>query len=103
MISLNKCNGSRNADDDLSLKICCLSETKDVNVKVPNMITRIHEAKILEKHIHCDCKFKFDITNLIKIKNGIMANTNVSVKSIVRAQRIVVGIKVLVFVGRVSI
>ena len=34
MISLDKCNGSCNAVDDLSTKICVLSETKDVNVKV---------------------------------------------------------------------
>ena len=43
--SLDKCNESRNAVDDLSTKICIPSETKGVNVKVFNMITRINEAK----------------------------------------------------------
>ena len=45
MISLNKCNGSCNAIDDLSKKICILGETKDVNVKLFNMITRADEDK----------------------------------------------------------
>ena len=39
MISLNKCNGSCNADDDLSTKICVLSEIKNVDVKVFHVIT----------------------------------------------------------------
>ena len=37
MISLNKCTGSCNV---LSLKICVPKETKDINVKAFNMITK---------------------------------------------------------------
>ena len=33
MVSLEKCNRSSNAADDLFTKICVLSKTKDVNVK----------------------------------------------------------------------
>ena len=33
-ISLDKCNGSCNAVDDLSKKICVPSKTKSINVKV---------------------------------------------------------------------
>ena len=62
MVSLGKCNGSCNAIDDLSTKICVPSETKDVNVKVFRMITRINEVKSLVKHFSCDCKCKFDST-----------------------------------------
>ena len=40
MISLGECNGSWNAINDFSTKICVPSETKDVNVTVFNMITR---------------------------------------------------------------
>ena len=40
MISLDKCSGSCNSVDDLSTKIRVWSETKDVNVRVLNMITR---------------------------------------------------------------
>ena len=59
-ISLDKCNGSCKAVDDLSLKICAPSKTKDVNIKSFNIITSIHEAKTLVKHISCDFKWKFN-------------------------------------------
>ena len=45
MISLDKCNGSCDSVDDLSTKICAPSKTKDVNVKVFNMITNQIEMK----------------------------------------------------------
>ena len=38
------------------------SGTKDVNIKVFNMITRINEAKTLVKHISYDYKCKFENT-----------------------------------------
>ena len=60
MISLDKSNGICNVVDDLYMKICIPSETKDVNVMEFNMMTRINEVKILIKHILCNCKCKFD-------------------------------------------
>ena len=33
-----------------------------MNVKVFNVITRIYEAKIMIKHISCDCRCKFNST-----------------------------------------
>ena len=39
IVSLDKSNGSFNVVDDLSMKICVPSKTKNVNVKVFNMIT----------------------------------------------------------------
>ena len=39
MISQDNCNGNYDVVDELSMKICVLSKTKDVNVKVFNMIT----------------------------------------------------------------
>ena len=58
---MDKCNESFNVVDDfLSIKICVPSKTKDVNVKVFNMLTRINELKNLEKHILCDCECKFN-------------------------------------------
>ena len=59
MISLDKCNWSCNAVDDLYIKICVPSKTKDVNVTVFNMIANINESKTLVKHISYDCKCKF--------------------------------------------
>ena len=60
MVSLDKCNGIRDADDDFSVQKCVPNKTKNENVKVFNMITRINEVKALLKHISCDCKFTFD-------------------------------------------
>ena len=62
MISLDKCNGSCNDIDDLSTKMCVPCETKGVNVKVFNMITKVYEAKTLIRDISCDCKCKFNST-----------------------------------------
>ena len=59
---LGKYNGICISVDDLSVKICVPTETKDVNVKVFNMITKINEDKRLAKHILCDCKCKFGST-----------------------------------------
>ena len=62
MITLDKCNGSCNAVDDLSIKICVLNKTKSINVKVLNVITKLKKAKTFIKHISCNCKSKFDST-----------------------------------------
>ena len=57
MISLDKCNGScKSINDLLSMRICVLSKTKQVNVKVVKIIRIIKEAKTLVKHFSCDCK-----------------------------------------------
>ena len=37
-------------------------KTKDINVKVFNMITNKNEAKTMTKQISCDCKCKFNST-----------------------------------------
>ena len=59
MVSLDKCNGSCNV---LSPIICVPKETKDINVKVFNMITNKNEAKTIAKHTLCDYKCKFSST-----------------------------------------
>ena len=53
MISLHKCNKRCDAVD-LSTKICVSSKTKNVVVKVFNMITRINEARTLIRRISCN-------------------------------------------------
>ena len=59
MINLDKCTGSCNV---LSPKICVPKVTKDVNLKVLNMITNKNEAKTMAKHFSCNCKCKFNST-----------------------------------------
>ena len=43
LFSLDKCNGSCNAADELSTKKCVQSKTKDINVKVFNVSRNINE------------------------------------------------------------
>ena len=45
MVDLDKCNGSFNVFDDLYMEIYVPIEREVVNVKVFDMIARIHEAK----------------------------------------------------------
>ena len=104
MISLHKCNGSCNVVM-LSTKMRVPSETKNVNVKVLNMITRINEAKTLVKHVSCNfiANAHSIVKHVIQIKNGIMVNANVSVKSITRVKKIIIEILVHVFLRIVGI
>ena len=51
MISLNKRIVSCNV---LSPKICLPKETKDINAKVCNMITKKDETKAITEHISCE-------------------------------------------------
>ena len=62
MISLDQCTGSCNV---FSPKICVPKETKDINVKVFNLIANKNEAKTMTEHISCDCKCKFNSTKCI--------------------------------------
>ena len=59
MVSLDKCAGSCKV---LSPKLCVPKETKDINMKAFNMMTKKNEAKAKKKHIPCDCKCKSNST-----------------------------------------
>ena len=59
MVSLDKCKGSC---DVLAPEICVPKETKDIKVKVFNMITNKNEAKTRAKHISCKWEPKFNST-----------------------------------------
>ena len=87
MISLDKCNENCNAADDLSAKIWIWSETKGVNVKRLNMITRISEAKTLENIFHAIVNANLTVQYVIQIKNGIIKHVSVSVKIIVHEKK----------------
>ena len=72
-----------------------------LDIKAFNMITNKNKAKKMTKDISCDCKCKFNCscnTTIIQIKNGIMKHVNASVKIIVSAKKITVGILGHVFV-----
>ena len=48
--NLNGCNGSCNASDDPSSRICVSNKTENVNINDFNVITRINESKSLTEN-----------------------------------------------------
>ena len=60
--------GCCNTLDDLHCRICVLNKTKNVNLNVFDMITRINKSKALTKHKSYDCKCKYDGIKSIIIK-----------------------------------
>ena len=67
------------------------------------VITRINESKTMVKHISCDCKCKFNGTRCNSNQKWNNEYVNVSVKIIVCAKIITVGILAHVFARMVSI
>ena len=57
MISSDKFSRSYNI---LSPKICVPKETKNINVKILNMITNKNKAEAMTERILCDCTSKFN-------------------------------------------
>ena len=47
-IKLNKCKGSCNTINDLYAKLCVLDTTKNINIKVFNLMSRTNEARHIE-------------------------------------------------------
>ena len=103
LIKLDKYNRNFNPVNDLSMRMCVPSKTKDVNVKVFNMITKGNEAKTPAKHNSSIANTNSLAYIVIQIKNGIMNHINVSVKIVVQAKYIINGILAHVFVRMVCI
>ena len=59
MVKVDRCVGSRNTLNDLSYNVCVPNKTKDLNLSVFNVITRVNKSKTLAKHISCECKCRF--------------------------------------------
>lgn len=60
MANLDRNEGSCNTLVCLSNRIYISNKTRDVNLKLLNMITKINEFKSILKHISCDFKCIFD-------------------------------------------
>ena len=78
------------------------SKTKDVNVKVFNMITNRNEAKTIIKHLMW-LQMQVQLQLAIQIKNAVRKHVNVSVKIILHAKKIIVEILAHVFVIMVTL
>ena len=47
-ITINKCKGSCNANDDPYAKLCAPDTIKNIKVKVSNLMSRTNETKHIE-------------------------------------------------------
>ena len=59
-VKLDRCGGSCNTLNNLSNIVFVLNETRHLNLRVINMITRINASKTLAKYILCECKCRLD-------------------------------------------
>ena len=82
-VKLDRCVGSCNTLNDLSIKVCVPNETEDLNIHVFYIIMETNKSKILTKHKSCKCKYKFDRRKCNSNKNRIMINGNAIVKNII--------------------
>ena len=80
-----------------------LKKTKDINVKVFNMITNKNEAKAMTKHISCDFKCKFNSTTCNSYQKWNKKTFQLFKLFIVSAKKIIVGILAHLIVKIVSI
>ena len=81
MISLDKCNGSYNVVDDLSIKIC-FKGTKYVNVKKVNVKRENLKLKYWQNIFYAIVNANSIVQHVNQNKYGIMLNVNVNAKSI---------------------
>ena len=59
-VKLDRCVGSCDIVNYLSIKVCVPNKTEDLNLSIFNMITGINKLKTLTKHVSCKSKCKFD-------------------------------------------
>ena len=71
--------GHCNTLNDQSYTVCVSNKTKELNLSVFNMITRINDSKILTKHTP-NVNASLMLVNVTRIKSGIMINVGVSAK-----------------------
>ena len=59
-IKTSKCSGSCNNINDLFARICAPDITKNLNVKVFNLMPRTNEKRHIEWHETCKCQCRLD-------------------------------------------
>ena len=83
VVILDRCVRSWNTPNDLSKKVSIPNKTKDLNLSLFNIITRINESQTLTNDISCECTVNLMVKNAIQIKSGITINVNAKAKNII--------------------
>ena len=105
-VELDRYVGSCNTLNDLSNKVCVPNQTKDLNLSMFNIITRINEWKTLTKRmltLSCKCKCRFDGRKCNSDQWWNNNNVDVSVKNVMHVKKIRFGIvlHVIVKIGNI--
>ena len=90
-IKLDKCVGSCNTLNELSIKVCVPNKTEDLNIYVFNMNTGKMSQKFQQKIHHVNVNVILMKENVIQINGGITINVDASVKNIY-VKKIIFGI-----------
>ena len=69
MVNLDRSNTSCNILGDKSCRLCVSNQTKDANLSVFNIITRINESRTLIKHISLNVNVNLKVESVIQIKS----------------------------------
>ena len=100
-INLDEYSGSYNV---LSQKVCVPKETKEINVKVFNMIkNKVEAKKTITKHISCHSKYNFNRTTYNSNQKWNNKTCQCEYKNYPSAKRIIIGILAHLFVRIASI
>ena len=59
-VKISKCSGSCNNINDPYAKICVPDVSKNMNVKVFNLISRTNETRYIKFYETCQCKCRLD-------------------------------------------
>ena len=59
-VKINKCSGNCNNMNDPYARICLNDVTKDLNVKVFNLMSRTNKTKFVKWHEKCKCICRLD-------------------------------------------
>ena len=83
MVNVDRFDGSCNALNDLSNKVCVPNKTEDLTLSVLNMITGTNESKTWTKIYHANVNINLLVESVIQIKSGIIINVGANVKNII--------------------
>ena len=77
----SKCSGSCNNTNYPYAKICVPHVSKNLNVKVFNLMSRTNETRHIERQETCKCECKFGDMFVIINNAGIKINADVNAKN----------------------
>ena len=80
-VKRSKCSGSCNNINDPYAKLCVPDVSKNMNVKVFNLISTTNETRYIKRHETCKCKYRLVQVSVIINKDGMKINADAHAKN----------------------